>query len=219
MTTSSNNHTTGMGMGMGMGETIGITRLEYYVENLSSSINSLNRDLSEVNSKLTSIEQQQQQQQQNSNNESIQTFKDLNMIKFKIQSVLNVFETVKAIVTTSRIEEEKLKEQNENNNNYNNNYNGNGVGDSDSDTDDVDLNTFTNSLSILEETIMEQIQQDKSNKDQYEIAVPNDELLEKINLMIDLLPFFKNLNSFRHIYADFVNVLESEKKRYLSRFK
>ncbi|KAH3666255.1 hypothetical protein OGAPHI_004444 [Ogataea philodendri] len=178
----------------------GITRLEYYVEYLASSINSLNRDLDDVNTKLKSVNVPPQSE------DLVKDFQDLKLVKERIKATLDIFEIIQAVVLTSTIEEGKLQ-------NASSTLSFAPTGSTQSDpAANVSLDTFSSSLSILEETILDQIQKEKGS------AEVNQGLVDKIQLLVDLLPFFKNLTRFYLIYADFAQFLESEKKRYLNRF-
>ncbi|KAG7750875.1 hypothetical protein KL911_003321 [Ogataea haglerorum] len=178
----------------------GITRLEYYVEYLASSINSLNRDMDDVNVKLNNVREHPESQ------ELIRNIQTLNLVKERIQAVLNIFETVQAVVLTSAIEEEKS-----NGAHQTSSLAPTGASSEEAATN-VSLDTFSSSLNILEETIMEQIQKDKG------LGEVNNDLLEKIQVLVDLTPFFKSLTRFYPVYADFAEFLKNENKRYLAKF-
>ncbi|GMG32901.1 unnamed protein product [Ambrosiozyma monospora] len=110
--------------GIGDDGVVGVMRLEYYIENLSSSINSLNRDLIDVNKKIDMLKKQKKDDPYESQNgpsipsttadikrtftskiddddvttEAIKDLQRLLKVKNRIQKVLDACQTVKMLV-------------------------------------------------------------------------------------------------------------------------
>lgn len=208
---------------------VGITRLEYNIESLSSSVNSLMRDLEEVDLKIKEINRKEQSgvsadidveiedkakndydstvepdstQNVTKKSEVIDTLSELLTIRLRIKSVLELFETATALVTTSQ-QVDNLS----NSNRAPTSLNEHGAHEA---ITNIDIDSFSNSLAIIEETILEEFHKEKTEE------IVNEKLLSKCDLMISLLPLFEKMDSFYRVYKSFADFIQVEKKRYLS---
>ncbi|OUM51784.1 hypothetical protein BVG19_g910 [[Candida] boidinii] len=205
---------------------VGITRLEYNIESLSSSVNSLLRDLEEVDSKIKEINRKEKSggadaaveiegkskddttgepdpnQKVTEKSEVIDTLNDLLTIRQRIKSVLELFETATALVTTSQ-QVDNLSNSNRAPTSFNEHT-------AHEDITNIDIDSFSNSLAIIEETILEEFHKERTEE------LVNEKLLSKCDLMISLLPLFDKMDSFYRVYKSFVDFIQVEKKRYLS---
>ncbi|CDK26481.1 unnamed protein product [Kuraishia capsulata CBS 1993] len=173
----------------------GVTRLEYYIDTLSSSINSLFQDLESVNLKLTEI------QNESSSKTTLADLAKLVTVKKRMNLVLTVFQTANAIIHTSSLVQE----------NSSSSVKAAPTGGDDDDMGiPVSVEAFESSLNILEETIIEEFQREKQADE------INSSLIGKCDSMIELLPIFKSLTHFAAPYAGFVKFLEAEKAKYLN---
>ncbi|ODV93349.1 hypothetical protein PACTADRAFT_18842 [Pachysolen tannophilus NRRL Y-2460] len=187
----------------------GTTRLENYIDNLSNAIHTLYDDVNMVNSQISELEYNRDES--NSDRAILIKLSKLKKIKIKMLSILNIFETAKAITTTS------LEDDGDNDNvtdldkkiaptTGDNNFKKN------SEIVSINLDVFTNSLAILEDTIIDEL--NKSVQTQ----TRNDGIIRKIESLIELLPLFKNLGKFYISYNSFVSRLNDQKESYLNKF-
>lgn len=214
------------------GPEAGITRLEYYVDNLTSSLISTQMDLASAAHKATEISQGQSFAQTES---SVGELKQMIEIKRRIYKVVEVFDTVRSLISSG--EDGKEAKQAENNDGRDDN---NGVfetamtgsnpsgGHKDDELDlnenDPDLHfsadTFASALSLLKELILEQISSERRlvQNEERKMKGPKKEFVVVIDGMIRLEPFFGSMVRFNLQYKDFVGFLKTEKTRYLKIF-
>lgn len=177
------------------------TRLEYYIDSLSISINSLNDEVLSINKEIS------EQTATPSTTES-PTDKLLKLTKSKdnLKQVLNSLETVKSIIDIA-VSEPTIPTR--------------AAPTSTSKKSRVEVptikpNDFQSALNVLKETIIEQFNSKLTGKDSESSKIIDYDFLKKVDSLIELLPIFKNLGPFHNNYDQFVNFLEIEKKNYLN---
>ncbi|KAG0684535.1 hypothetical protein C6P40_002682 [Pichia californica] len=181
-----------------------VTRLQYHLATLNTSMYSLFDELKNTREKLNNIDPIK-------NNESnkIKELNSLLLIKNRIEKVQLSFNLLKSIVASSEIE------------------------DSENDLNNIKLiksnkillNEFKNALLILQNLMKDQISQEielinKNNlnngKEKLKI---NLKLIKIIDNMINLQPIFKSFINFQSSYSLFVEFLKEQKENYLNLFK
>jgi len=174
------------------------SRLEYYIDSLLISIESLNETIESITSKINLLQSQPDSTMKNMINLS---FAKTNLIK-----VLKFLELIKSIVEISH-DENGISNGNLAPTTSNKNFI--------QKQQDIVISPleFQTSLSILRDTIIEQFNNKLSNETKTEIDF---EYLKKINNFINILPIFKNLNVFYNNYNDFVKKITKAKQNYLN---
>lgn len=187
-----------------------ITRLEYYIENLSSSLTSTANDLKDSIVKVQGLTKESRYQK---TDEAVKQLQKMMEIKRRIHKVIEVFDTVRSLVASGNVDDntesivasaptgaepqdEELK-LNENASDLR-----------------FDADSFDSILSLLKELILEQVSAEKRRVRSDSSAKPKKDFVAIIQGMIDLLPFFKSMNHFYERYGEFVEFLEKEKERY-----
>lgn len=166
-----------------------ISKLEYFIDSISSSIKTLNLEIKEVNSKTDKT-----------GSHCVDTLKQLNLIKENFKKVLSIFELLKSIIDINYSTIENLAPTSISNTAPN----------SVSDVNIISIKPkdFQDCLDELFKTVKLQISSVNPNEF-------NTKLINKINTLIEIQPIFKNLTNFNNIYTDFVKKLTIEKKNYL----
>ncbi|VEU23155.1 DEKNAAC104142 [Brettanomyces naardenensis] len=181
----------------------GITRLQYYIDNLSSALTSTARDLAESNQELSKLNK-------NRNEGSVEDLIQLTKIKQRIGQVIEVFDTVRSLVASGNLSADKSE---------------NGIilaptgqhDDLDENASDLhlDVESFASAISLLKELILEQVSTERRNFQQGVSKDPKKDFVAIMQGMIDLEGFFRSMNGFYPEYKRFVQFLEKEKTRYL----
>lgn len=185
------------------------SRLEYYIDSLLISIQSLNEIIESIQHKINTIKSNS-----TTTSETVQTLINLSISKTNLFKVLNFLELIKSIVdishddtTTSSIPTtNKFAPTTSSKTAYSN-------------TPEIIITPteFQNSLNILKDTIQEQFLLKSAKELENQIDL---EFLSKVNNFINLLPIFKNLNTsgsgFFNIYNDFVKKISKSKQDYLN---
>jgi hypothetical protein len=172
-----------------------ITRLQYHLATLNTSMYSLLEDLKNTKNNLSIVDPYKK------DNKTIDDLKTLVLIKCRINEVKESFELLKSLVAS--VEADTLLENPKNKNN-------------------ISIDDFKKSLVILHDLIQDQIsneikiyQEAKSNNKD---VIINEKLIKIIDNMINLQPFFKSLIHFQIAYASFVDFLKVQKNNYLNLF-
>lgn len=184
------------------------SRLEYYIDSLLISIQSLNEIIESIQHKINTIKSNS-----TTTSETVQTLINLSISKTNLFKVLKFLELIKSIVdishddTTSSIPTtNKFAPTTSSKTAYSN-------------TPEIIITPteFQNSLNILKDTIQEQFLLKSAKELENQIDL---EFLSKVNNFINLLPIFKNLNTsgsgFFNIYNDFVKKISKSKQDYLN---
>ncbi|CCH45716.1 Conserved oligomeric Golgi complex subunit [Wickerhamomyces ciferrii] len=192
------------------------SRLEYYIDSLIISIQSLKEIIETTSNKINDIkggtpsDSEENQTLTSTNTSTVQKLINLSTAKVNLLQVLKNFELLKSIIDISK----------------NNSSNQNDISkitaptstSSMKNSQNIDNITttpleFQNSLNSLSDTIIEQFNLKISKEDNHTIDF---EFLKKINNFINLLPIFKNLNGFYNIYNDFIKKVNKSKQNYLN---
>lgn len=210
------------------GPEAGITRLEYYVDNLTSSLISAQMDLASATQKTTKFARDQSFLQTES---SVEELKQMIEIKRRIHKVVEVFDTVRSLISSGEDGEETAEVANAENNGVfeiamtGSNTSGHQKEDElDLNEKDPDLHfsadTFASALSLLKELILEQISSERRlvQDEQRKMKGPKKEFVVVIDGMIRLEPFFSSMVRFNSQYKEFVGFLKTEKTRYMKIF-
>ncbi|QPG74188.1 hypothetical protein FOA43_001512 [Brettanomyces nanus] len=195
---------------------VGITRLEYYVSNLSSALNSTVRDLAETNGKVLKFAEDNRFKKAEA---SVQDLQRMMKVKSRINQVIEVFDTIRSLVASSISEEagdSSLLELAPTT--VANESSVNSKADENAADLHFDADSFGSAISLLKELILGQISSErkKVQSDPEENKSPKKDFVSIIDGMIDLEPFFKSMNRFYSQYVQFVQFLRTEKERYLS---
>lgn len=214
-----------------------ITRLQYYVDNLLNIANGLTLDSQKIIENYKDINNKSKDEHL-----PINTLIALKQIRANLDKVSKLFQTAKFIATISLNAEASNDNDNNNNTIGTNEHNakfaptsinakGNSAANNDSTTTANQQNSddnliitplvFKNSLDILEEIIIEQlnvnksiITSSKSAKSMDSVDFSNKDLISKIDSLIELKYFFKNLNFYDQAYLSFVTKMEQERNEF-----
>lgn len=186
----------------------GITRLEYYVGNLSSSLNSISRDLKHANEEVAQVTEQSTFQK---TEVSVADLQQMIHIREGITKVIDVFERVRSLVASSTESDAKNLDQLA------------PTGGKPVDIDEpltVSAEAFQSALSLLKELILEQVSAErrKAQEDPDTYTEPKADFVSILDGMIELDPFFRNMSKFSQPYTHFVEFLQKEKQRYQNIF-
>lgn len=184
------------------------SRLEYYIDSLLISIQSLNEIIESIQHKINTMKSNS-----TTTSETVQTLINLSISKTNLFKVLKFLELIKSIVdishddTTSSIPTTNKFAPTTSSKTTSSN------------TPEIIISPteFQNSLNILKDTIQEQFLLKTAKELENQIDL---EFLSKVNNFINLLPIFKNLNTsgsgFFNIYNDFVKKISKSKQDYLN---
>lgn len=184
------------------------SRLEYYIDSLLISIQSLNEIIESIQLKINTIKSNS-----TTTSETVQILINLSVSKTNLFKVLKFLELIKSLVdishddtTTTIPTTNKFAPTTSSKS-------------TSSNTPEIIITPteFQNSLNILKDTIQEQFLLKSAKELENQIDL---EFLSKVNNFINLLPIFKNLNSsgtgFFNIYNDFVKKISKSKQDYLN---
>lgn len=169
----------------------GVSKLEYYLDTLGSSVKSLENDLSKVEAELTELKEKNGGDQAKSK-QVVENLKDLKLIKTRLCEVLTIFTTLRDIMVISDadVTREKSAEA----------------------IRTFSFDEFKLSLSTLQETIEQALE--KSLKDEDPITI-NKNFLLKIEHFAKLTPVFKGLDRFHDEYERFAKAILQSSNKYL----
>lgn len=182
------------------------SRLEYYIDSLLISIQSLNELIDLITTKITTL-----QSQNIESNSTVQKLINLSISKTNLLKILKFLELIKSIIDINSNEQSAT------------NVSQLAPTSASKSSGPISTSTtkeiiitpkeFQNALDILRDTILEQF--DKKIKTENNTTI-DFEFLKKINNFITLLPIFKNLNKFYSIYSEFVKKVNFGKQDYLN---
>lgn len=176
---------------IGIGEDDQITRLQYYVENIESLVSELKNDSNKISGN--------HQQMNNNKQGAINALIGLKKIKANLASVVKLFETAKFIATIDKTQSDQQYAPTNS-----------------EETTETNIiitpETFKNSLDILKEILIEQLQAEA-------LEISDKDLLNKIDSLMELKKFFKNLNYYETIYSKFIEQIEDEQEAKLKQLQ
>lgn len=170
---------------------VGSSKLEYYLDTLSSAVRVLEGDMAKINSQLDGLDNKYK-----TSNNIVNQLKNLEKIKMRLQKVLNLFTQIKSVLTISVTESDTSKV---------NAKNGDGTS--------ITVGEFKDSLQVLEETIGQSLTE---VTDRETIMEKDENLLRNIHLFIELKPLFGGLHRFYPVYSQFVENIKKRTNEYLS---
>lgn len=170
------------------------TRLEYYIDSLSISVQSLNDTVANVTSKVSSLE---------TDSQTTQNLLELTKAKQNLIHVQQALETVKSIVEIAQDTPKTTSKSSRTAPTNAKNATSSLI---------IQPSQLSAALKVLQDTIKEQVSQRKRTENDTEV---DQELVTKIDDLSALMPIFKNLGEFQNVYADFVKNIQGEKEGYL----
>ncbi|AGO13146.1 AaceriAFL010Cp [[Ashbya] aceris (nom. inval.)] len=159
------------------------TRLEYYMDTLANSVQSLELDVGKINAELAQLDASYE-----TSTQIVVKITQLELVKSRLQQVLNVFQQLQTILRIS-------------------------VGEEDKALQNVDVNDFTVALETLRDTINKKLEECLESETATE---KNNELLSKIDSFIVLKALLKGFNRFYPVYLQFANEIQKAKENYLA---
>ncbi|GAV27164.1 hypothetical protein PMKS-000627 [Pichia membranifaciens] len=177
-----------------------ITRLQYHLATLNTSMYSLLDELKQTREKLDTIDPNKTDQN------SVDDLQMLVLVKKRVEEVKTSFNLLKSLVASSEIEVSTGDLKNA----------------ATFKSDKITVAEFKNALAVLCKLMQEQLSQEidmytNSKKDGHPIEV-NEKLMKIIDNMINLQPLFKSFLNFQSSYAAFVEFLKEQKNNYLNLF-
>lgn len=170
------------------------TRLEYYIDSLSISVQSLNDTVANVTSKVSSLE---------TDSQTTQNLLELTKAKQNLIHVQQALETIKSIVEIAQDTPKTTSKSSRTAPTNAKNATSSLI---------IQPSQLSAALKVLQDTIKEQVSQRKRTENDTEV---DQELMTKIDDLSALMPIFKNLGEFQNVYADFVKNIQGEKEGYL----
>lgn len=171
----------------------GVSKLEYYLDTLGSSVKSLENDLNKLETDLSQRHKNTQNINQSEKTRCvIQQLKDIKLIKTRLIEVLTVFTTLKDILFISNAGEIKGKEEEL--------------------SKTFIINDFRVSLSTLRQTIGQTLEKAAQEEDS---DVVNKEILSKIEKLVKLTDVFKSFDKFYKEYQEFSKSISQISTKYL----
>ena len=177
-----------------------VTRLQYHLATLNTSMYSLLDDLKQTREKLDIIDPKK------TNKNAVDDLQKLVLVKKRVEEVKISFNLLKSLVASSEIEDAREDFQNA----------------ATFKSDRITVAEFKNALAVLRKLMQEQLSQEidlynNSKKDGHPAEV-NQKLMKIIDNMINLQPIFKSFLNFQSSYAAFVEFLKEQKSNYLNLF-
>lgn len=170
----------------------GVSKLEYYLDTLGSSVKSLESDLNKVELELTESERTDDTNHKAKNKQVVENLRSLDLIKTRLSEVLAIFTTLKDILVIS---DPDIKP-------------GNNTGEDQT----FSIDDFRLSLSTLQDTIEQSLEQ---SIQQDILSTTNVELLWKIKHFARLTPVLKGLEKFYEEYQRFAETITQSSNKYL----
>lgn len=167
---------------------VGSSKLEYYLDTLSSAIRVLEADMSKIDLQLSDLDSKYE-----SSGRIVEKLQRLEKIKSRLYGVLMLFKEIKRILNLS------TNSVSQNNPSITSNL--------------VTVEDFKKSLNALQNTICQTLIE---SAEQENVLEKNNEVLEEINFLTKLKPMFKGLEKFYPLYSDFVGSIQKQMQDYLS---
>lgn len=166
-----------------------VTRLQYHLTNLNTSLYSLVEDIVQTNTNLEKLKLNEGEDKK-----SIVELQELMKIKNNIKKVQDSFKLLKSLVASTETNADK-------------------------EVSEISISEFKDALGILTQLMQEQIQVEvKVVKETKETKI-NEKLIKIVDSMIELQPMFKSLIQFQPSYASFVDTLKVQKNGYMELFE
>ncbi|KAG0672573.1 hypothetical protein C6P45_000003 [Maudiozyma exigua] len=165
----------------------GASKLEYYLDTLGSAVRTVESDIEKINKQLVTLDEEYQD-----GADVIEKSKKLELVRSRLNNVLNIFKQLQSILGISNTDDSKTKDK----------------------MKSVSLDSFTLSLKTLEETITDQFEESTKKESTKE---RNSGLLEKVDQFVRLSQLFQGLTQFQEVYSVFVNNISKVSQDYLSR--
>ncbi|GCE99864.1 hypothetical protein ZYGM_003263 [Zygosaccharomyces mellis] len=170
---------------------VGSSKLEYYLDTLSSAVRVLEGDMAKINRQLDGLDNKYK-----TSNNIVNQLKNLEKIKMRLHKVLNLFTQIKSVLTISVTESDTSK-----------------VNAKNDDGTSITVGEFKDSLQVLEETICQSLTE---VTDRETVMEKDENLLKNIHLFIELKPLFGGLHKFYPVYSQFVENIKKKTNEYLS---
>ncbi|CAR29510.1 hypothetical protein ZYGR_0AD01920 [Zygosaccharomyces rouxii] len=170
---------------------VGSSKLEYYLDTLSSAVRVLEGDMAKINGQLDELDNNYE-----SSSDIVNQLRNLEKIKTRLHKVLNLFNQIKTILTISTATNDKSKTNVKNENGSS-----------------ITVGEFRDSLQTLEETISQSFTE-ATNKET--VMEKDEDLLKRIDLFTELKPLFQGLHKFNPVYSQFVDGIRKRTNEYLS---
>lgn len=172
-----------------------VTRLQYQLSTLKTSMYSLLEDLQVTKESINSINPE-------IDNLPVSKLKELTEIQERIKNVDAAFELLKSLVASSdAVNSQDLNNVKDKLNNK------------------ITIAEFGNSLNIIKQSIQEQIEKEMQSIKISSKVTKNDKLVKIIDSMIDMQPLFKSFVHFQVPYSSFVDFLKLQKSNYMNVFE
>ena len=165
----------------------GASKLEYYLDTLGGAVRTVESDIEKINKQLVTLDEEYKD-----DTDVIEKSKKLELVRSRLNNVLNIFKQLQSILGISHTNGSKSKDQ----------------------IKSVSLDSFTVSLKTLEETITEQFEESIKKESTKE---RNSVLLEKVEQFVRLTQLFQGLTQFQEVYSIFVNNISKVSQNYLSK--
>ncbi|CAD1785387.1 similar to Saccharomyces cerevisiae YGL005C COG7 Component of the conserved oligomeric Golgi complex (Cog1p through Cog8p) [Maudiozyma barnettii] len=164
----------------------GASKLEYYLDTLGGAVRSVETDVERINKELATLDGKFKD-----DTDVIEKSKKLELIRNRLNNVLNIFVQLRSILGISQSSDSNSKETIKN----------------------VSLENFTLALHTLEETITESFAESLKNESAKE---RNIDLIAKVDQFIRLTQLFQGFTQFHEIYAKFADNIAKASQKYLS---
>lgn len=174
---------------VGAGINGGVSKLEYYLDTLGSSVKSLETDLKKVELELNQNNDKNKDDNDVKGKQVIANLKDLKLIKTRLNEVLTIFNTLKDILDISTDKPDKTNAQQV-----------------------YSIDDFKLSFNTLQDTIEQTLQKSLQEEDSKTI---NEEFLLKIEELVNLAPVFDGMDRFQTEYQKFVENIAQSSNDYL----
>ncbi|SMN22527.1 similar to Saccharomyces cerevisiae YGL005C COG7 Component of the conserved oligomeric Golgi complex (Cog1p through Cog8p) [Maudiozyma saulgeensis] len=164
----------------------GASKLEYYLDTLGGAVRSVENDVEKINKELETLDGKF-----NDDTDVIEKSKKLELVRSRLNNVLNIFLQLQSILGISQSTDSDSKQTIKN----------------------VSLENFTLALNTLEETITESLTESLKKESSKE---RNADLIAKVDQFIRLTQLFQGLTHFHDIYAKFSDNISRASQSYLA---
>lgn len=168
----------------------GSTKLEYYLDTLSSAVRVLEVDMAKIDGQLNELDNKYK-----SSSNVVDQLKNLEKIKRRLSEVLNLLNQVKSVLTISSVDDDK---------NSANADGGNGT--------PVTIENFKKSLQALEATVNQSLVESAKREG---VMEKDEDLLKRIKLFIALKPLLQGIDKFYPAYSQFADAIRKRTNEYL----
>lgn len=166
---------------------VGSSKLEYYLDTLSSAVRVLEADMAKIDFQLSELDSKYA-----SSGSTVEKLQSLEKIKGRLYQVLTFFEQIRSIIKIS------APPYTQKSSNMVNTL--------------TTVDDFRNSLNALQSSISQSLAESAEKEG---VLEKNYELLEKIDLFVQLKPLFKGLEKFYPIYTQFLGSIQKKTQDYL----